>query len=64
MIGETRGSALLKGFRGGTIADMRALKKCLVNVSQLLCEHFEIQMLDINALIVYREDCGRETAFK
>ena len=36
MIGEIKGSALLKGFRGLKSADFQVLVKILVNVSNLL----------------------------
>ena len=58
MIDGVRGSALLKGFRGGLKADLDALKECLVRVSRLLYEHPEIQKLDINPLVVQREGQG------
>jgi len=58
MIEGVKGSVLLKGFRGGTIADINALRRCLVNVSRLLHDHPEIQTLDINPLIVLKEGQG------
>ena len=58
IIEETKGSVLLKGFRGGSVADIEALKGCLVRVSRLLFEHPEIQTLDINPLIVLKEGQG------
>lgn len=58
MIDGVRGSALLKGFRGGVKADLDALRECLVRVSRLLYEHEEIQQLDINPLVVRREGQG------
>ena len=58
MIDVVRGSALLKGFRGGLKADLDALRACLVRVSRLLYEHREIQQLDINPLVVRGEGQG------
>jgi len=58
MIDGARGSALLKGFRGGIKADLDALRHCLVRVSRLLHEHREIQQLDINPLVVLPEGQG------
>ncbi len=58
MIDGVRGSALLKGFRGGLKADLDALRACLVRVSRLLYEHQEVQQLDINPLVVRREGQG------
>jgi acyl-CoA synthetase (NDP forming) len=58
MIDGVRGSALLKGFRGGIKADVDALRQCLVRVSRLLCEQGEIQQFDINPLMVLPEGRG------
>jgi acetate---CoA ligase (ADP-forming) len=58
MIDGVRGSALLKGFRGGVKADLDALRHCLVRVSLLLYEHTEIQQLDINPVMVLPEGEG------
>jgi acyl-CoA synthetase (NDP forming) len=58
MIENVRGSQVLKGFRGGPRADMQSLRRCLVRVSRLLCEHTEVQQLDINPLVVRREGQG------
>jgi len=58
MIDGVRGSALLKGFRGGLKADLDALRACLVRVSRLLYEHREVQQLDINPLVVRGEGQG------
>ncbi len=58
MIGETKGSALFKGFRGEAAADTEPLKRQLVNVSRLLNEHSEINTLDINPLIVFKKGQG------
>jgi acetyltransferase len=59
MIGEIKGSALLKGFRGLKSADFQVLVKILVNISNLLMDHPEITNLDINPLIVLEKgkDC-------
>jgi acyl-CoA synthetase (NDP forming) len=58
MIDGVRGSALLKGFRGGVRADLDALRQCLVRVSRLVYEHGEIQQMDINPLVVLPEGRG------
>ncbi len=58
MIGEIKGSALLKGFRGLKPADFQVLVKTLVNVSNLLMDHPEITNLDINPLIVLEKGKG------
>ncbi len=58
MIDELKGSAILKGVRGRSPADIGALKDVLVNVSKLLIEHPEIKNLDINPVIVLEEVSG------
>jgi acyl-CoA synthetase (NDP forming) len=58
MIEGVKGSVLLKGFRGGPVADIDALRRCLVNVSRLLHDRPEIQTLDINPLIVLKGGQG------
>lgn len=58
MIGEIKGSLLLKGFRGQAPRDVGSLNRCIVNVSRLLVENPEIQNLDINPLIVMSEGLG------
>ena len=58
LIGEIKGSALLKGFRGLKPADFQVLVKTLVNISNLLMDHPEITNLDINPLIVLEKGKG------
>jgi acyl-CoA synthetase (NDP forming) len=58
LIGEIKGSALLKGFRGSKPADFQVLVKTLVNISNLLMDHPEITNLDINPLIVLEKGKG------
>ena len=58
LIGETRGAALLKGFRGEPPADLDALRKLIVAVSRLLADHPEIRNLDMNPVLVYGEGRG------
>ena len=58
MIDGIKGSALLKGFRGGKSSDTDALAHVLVNASNLLMEHPEITSLDINPLIVLEKGKG------
>ena len=57
LIGEIKGSALLKGFRGLKPADFQVLVKTLVNISNLLMDHPEITNLDINP--TYRSRKGQ-----
>jgi acetyltransferase len=58
LLGEIKGSALLKGFRGLKPADFQVLVKTLVNISNLLMDHPEITNLDINPLIVLEKGKG------
>lgn len=51
MIGRTRISRLLAGYRDRAPADRRSLIKVLKSVSQLLIDHPRIKALDINPLI-------------
>jgi len=56
MIGETRGAALLKGFRGQELADVEAIGEILVTVSQMVVALPEIVELDINPVIVHTRE--------
>ena len=58
MITETRGSAILKGFRGSPPGDIDELCRCLVRVSRLLADNPQIVTLDINPLILFHKDEG------
>jgi len=58
MIDSTKGSKLLKGFRGSTPSDIGALAHALVNISRLLVVHPEITNFDINPLIVLEKGKG------
>lgn len=58
MICETRGAALLDGFRGMPPADRKALARSLVAVSRLLMDRPGIVNLDINPLIVGPDGSG------
>jgi acyl-CoA synthetase (NDP forming) len=55
MIDETRGAKLLEGVRGGRPADVAALRKLLVEVSDLVTRHREIDEMDLNPVIVYEK---------
>jgi acetate---CoA ligase (ADP-forming) len=52
MIGEVRGARILHGVRGAKPADVLALKKLLVQVSELVTQHPEIEELDLNPIFV------------
>jgi acetate---CoA ligase (ADP-forming) len=55
MIGETRGAKLLNGVRGGKPADVAALRKLLVQISDLVARHEEIDEMDLNPVIVHEK---------
>jgi acetyltransferase len=51
LIGRTRIAKLLAGYRNVPAVDEPALLNALVALSQLVCDHAEIQELDINPLL-------------
>jgi acetyltransferase len=53
MIEETRGAQLLRGVRGGRPADVAAVAGLLVQVSDLVARHGEIDEMDLNPVIVH-----------
>jgi acyl-CoA synthetase (NDP forming) len=55
MIEETRGARLLRGVRGGKPADVAALRQLLVQVSDLVARHGEIDEMDLNPVIVHEK---------
>jgi acetyltransferase len=55
MIDETRGAKLLEGVRGGRPADVAALRRLLVEVSDLVSRHGEIDEMDLNPVIVHEK---------
>jgi len=55
MIDETRGAKLLKGVRGARPADVASLRELLVQVSDLVARHREIEEMDLNPVIVYEK---------
>lgn len=58
MIEELKSAVILAGFRGQGPYDGEYLKTALVNVSKLLTEHQEIEVLDINPLILQHKGNG------
>jgi acyl-CoA synthetase (NDP forming) len=52
MLGELRALAVLRGARGGIVADARAIVAALLRVSELVWARPDIAELDINPLIV------------
>ena len=58
MINETKAGTLLTGFRGQEKADIEAIVDCLLRVSQLVLDFPRIQEVEINPLLVLRENEG------
>ncbi len=58
MISSIRSFKLLQGVRGEPPADLEAIADCLKRLSQLSCDHPEIDEIDINPLMVYGEGKG------
>ncbi|HEX7580290.1 MAG TPA: acetate--CoA ligase family protein, partial [Thermoanaerobaculia bacterium] len=55
MIEETRGTRLLEGVRGRRPSDVAALRELLVQVSDLVADHPEIDEMDLNPVIVHEK---------
>jgi acyl-CoA synthetase (NDP forming) len=55
MIEETRGAKLLRGVRGAKPSDLNALRQLLVQVSDLVRRHPEIDEMDLNPVIVHEK---------
>ena len=55
MIDETRGAKLLERVRGARPADVASLRELLVQVSDLVARHREIEEMDLNPVIVREE---------
>jgi acetate---CoA ligase (ADP-forming) len=55
MIDETRGARLLEGVRGSRSGDVAALRKLLVEISDLVARHREIDEMDLNPVIVHEK---------
>ncbi len=53
MIAEIRGARVLRGVRGGKPADVAALGRLLVQVSDLVLKCPEVEELDLNPVIVH-----------
>ncbi len=62
MIHEIRGYKLLTGFRGRPRADIEAVERILVSLSDMAVRHPEIRELDINPLLVHGEKEGATVA--
>jgi acyl-CoA synthetase (NDP forming) len=55
MIEETRGAKVLEGVRGGRPADAAALRRFLVQISDLVARNREIEEMDLNPVIVHEK---------
>ncbi|MBN2009677.1 acetate--CoA ligase family protein [candidate division KSB1 bacterium] len=53
MINTIKTYKILQGVRGAAPSDCKAIKECILRLSQLVSENPEINELDINPLIVY-----------
>ena len=53
MITEIKGSKILKGVRGEGSKDIKAIKKLLMKISQLVMENPEIKEIDLNPAFVF-----------
>jgi acetyltransferase len=62
MIRSIRGIKLLQGFRGRPKADIEALERLMVGLSDLALDHPQIKELDINPLRVHPEGQGHTVA--
>ena len=62
MVQEIKGYKLLMGFRGRPRADIEAIEKAVVSLSNMVVNHPEIKEMDINPLIVHEEGKGATVA--
>jgi len=57
MISGIRGSKILRGYRGQSPADTRAIAECIQRLSQLSMELPEVAELDVNPLVAFEHGC-------
>jgi acetate---CoA ligase (ADP-forming) len=55
MIDEIRGAKILSGVRGKKPSDLNAIRKLLVEISDLVTRHREIDEMDLNPVIVHEK---------
>ena len=55
MIREIKGFPLLEGYRGQDPADLAALEKLLLRVSEFVEQHPEVSELDLNPVFAYKD---------
>lgn len=58
MIETIKTYKILQGVRGNPPSDIKAIKECILMLSQLVFDHQEIAELDMNPLIVYPDGEG------
>jgi acetate---CoA ligase (ADP-forming) len=58
MIKEIHAYAILEGIRGEKPVDFTMMIECIKKLSQLSCDHPEIDEIDINPLLAYEESLG------
>ncbi|MCL4333767.1 MAG: GNAT family N-acetyltransferase [Candidatus Thermoplasmatota archaeon] len=61
MISELRTANILRGYRGGIVADEEAYKDVLVRISRLVYDNPEIVELDLNPVMVLEKGKGTKT---
>src|SRR5438309_4714119 len=57
MVREIKGFPVLEGIRGQPQADLQALEKLILQVSQFIEKHPEVQELDLNPVFAYPDGC-------
>ena len=57
MIREIKGFPVLEGVRGQDAADLDALEGLILQISQLIDAHPEIEELDLNPVLAYNDGC-------
>ena len=62
MVRSIRGYKLFKGFRGRPEADLQAIEKSLVQLSDMVVNHPEMVEMDINPLLVHARGRGATVA--
>jgi acetyltransferase len=62
MVQEIKGYKLLTGFRGRPRADIEAIEKAVISLSNMVVNHPEIKEMDINPLMVHEEGKGATVA--
>ena len=53
MIGDVKGSAILRGFRNSEPLDISSLAQTVLKVSKMMISLLEIKEIDMNPVLVY-----------